>query len=136
MKKISEFAAPIGRMLFTLQFFMAMGTLFGNKAVAGAAAQGFPMPELMAKLAAILALTGALSILLGYKARVGACFIIAFLLPVTFTMHAYWKVEDTSAHSAQLIAFYKNINAIGGALLFVYFGSGPLSLEAYLQKRK
>ena len=42
----------------------------------------------------MLALVGGLSIILGFKARLGAVLIILFLVPVTFMMHKFWDITD------------------------------------------
>ncbi|HEY1196532.1 DoxX family protein [Flavobacterium sp.] len=133
MKKIIILPA---RILFALQFLTAMDTLFGNKAVQGAAASGFPFPELTAKIAALTALSGSVSIILGYKAKIGGLLIAAFLIPVTFSMHAYWNIDEPAMRIQQSISFYKNINAIGGAMIISYFGSGPFSIDSMLKKNR
>jgi putative oxidoreductase len=81
-------------------------------------------------LSGIFALAGGLSVLLGYRARVGAWFIALFLVPVTFMMHKFWAVHDPMMAQIQMIMFMKNVSILGGALLISQFGAGPLSLGA------
>jgi putative oxidoreductase len=76
------------------------------------------------------AIIGALSILLGYRAKVGAWLITLFLIPVTFMMHKFWTVSDPMMAQIQMIMFMKNIAMLVGALLISQFGAGPLSLDA------
>jgi putative oxidoreductase len=78
----------------------------------------------------LLAIIGALSILLGYRAKVGAWLIALFLIPVTLMMHKFWTVSDPMMAQIQMIMFMKNTAMLGGALLISQFGAGPLSLDA------
>ena len=71
-----------------------------------------------------------LSILLGYKARLGAWAIVLFLVPVTFTLHKFWAVADPMMAQMQQVMFMKNLAILGGALLIAHFGAGPVSLDA------
>jgi len=71
-----------------------------------------------------------LSVLLGYRARLGAWLIVLFLVPVSLTMHAFWAVQDPMMRQFQMAMFMKNIGLLGGALLITQFGAGPMSLDA------
>ena len=73
---------------------------------------------------------GGLSILFGYKAKIGAWMLVLFLVPVTFMMHRFWGVSDPQAAQMQMIMFMKNISILGGALLITQFGAGPVSFDA------
>jgi len=77
----------------------------------------------------LLALAGGVSVILGYKARVGAWLLVLFLVPVTLTMHAFWAVQDPMMAQMQQAMFLKNLSMIGGALMIAYHGPGPLSLD-------
>jgi len=78
----------------------------------------------------VVALAGGLSILLGYRAKLGAWLIALFLIPVTLMMHKFWAVTDPMMAQMQMAMFMKNLSMLGGALLITQFGSGPLSLDA------
>lgn len=93
-----------------------------------AASKGVPSPELLVPISGILIVFGGLGIALGLWAKIGALMVIAFLLPVTPIMHDYWTLDDPQARQNQQIHFMKNLALLGGALLILYFGSGPLSL--------
>jgi len=60
---------------------------------------------------------------------VGALLLVLFLVPVTFTMHNFWAVQDPMMALMQQAMFMKNLSMLGGALLIAYFGSGPASLD-------
>src|SRR2546430_10929026 len=81
----------LGRLLFSIIFLLTVTTHFSSKAIEYAAAKGLPYANILVPLSAIIAALGALSIILGYKARFGAWLIILFLIPVTLVMHNFWK---------------------------------------------
>lgn len=120
----------LGRSLFALIFLLSAPGHFSQQTIAFAASQGVPFASLAVPLSGVIELLGGLSIILGYRARVGAWLIVLFLLPVTFAMHKFWGITDPIAAQMQMAMFMKNIALIGGALLISQFGPGPLSLDA------
>jgi putative oxidoreductase len=119
-----------GRVLYSLIFLMAPLSHFAPQTVAYAAASGVPMPGALVPLSGVIALAGGLSVLLGYRAKLGAWLLVLFLVPVTFMMHAFWTVQDPMMHQFQLGNFMKNVSMLGAALLISQFGAGPLSLDS------
>src|SRR5437763_8757287 len=95
-----------------------------------AAQAGVPAPGLLVPLSGVIATLGGLSITLGYKARIGACLIVLFLVPVSLKMHNFWAVTDPMMRGLQMALFMKNVSMLGAALLITHFGAGPLSLDA------
>ena len=120
----------LGRFLFALIFIVAAPGHFSKHSIGHAASQGVPLASLAVPLSGILALAGGLSILLGYRAKVGAFLIALFLVLVTATMHRFWAMADPVMAQMHTIMFVKNIALLGGALLISQFGTGPLSLDA------
>lgn len=90
------------------------------------AASGIPLvlTGLLLVGSILFELAGGLSVLLGYKPRWGAIALIIFLVPTTLIFHTNFAEE------MQVIQFLKNLALIGGLLMVVYFGSGPVSLDA------
>ncbi len=119
----------IGRILFSFIFLRSGFNHFSNESVAYASSQNVPYPSLLVPVSGILAIVGAISIILGYKARIGAWLIVLFLIPVTFMMHNFWTMTDLMAKQMQMAMFLKNISMLGGALLIAYFGAGPFSMD-------
>jgi putative oxidoreductase len=120
----------LGRLLFALIFIMSGPRHFMSQTIAYAAAQGVPMASIAVPLSGLLAILGGLSILLGYRARIGAWLIALFLIGVTPMLHKFWGVTDPMMHQMQFIMFMKNVSMLGGALLISQLGSGPWSLDA------
>src|SRR6202022_3600814 len=120
----------LGRFFFVLLFLMAGANHFSKQVIAFAASQGVPLASIAVPLSGVLALAGGLSILLGYRAKLGAWLIVLFLIPVTLMMHKFWTVQDPMMAQIQMILFMKNVAMMGGALLISQFGAGPISLDA------
>jgi len=124
----------VGRILFALIFVMSAPNHFSAKDVGFAASAGVPFPNVLVPIAGLLALFGGLSVLLGYKAKVGAWLLVAFLVPVTLWMHRFWDVADPQMAQMQMINFMKNLALTGAALYMAFFGAGPLSLDARIAR--
>ena len=120
---------PVARLLFAAIFLMSAPGHFQAGTIAYAAQQGVPFASVLVPLSGILALAGGLSVLLGWHARVGAWLLVAFLVPVTLAMHAFWTVSDPTMRMFQQAFFMKNLAMLGGALGIAYFGAGPVSLD-------
>jgi putative oxidoreductase len=119
----------LGRILFALIFITSGFSHFKAQTIQHAASHGVIMPNFLVPASGVLAILGALSIILGYHTKIGALMIIAFLVPVTLTMHNFWTLSNPQERMIQSIMFMKNISMLGGALLILYFGAGPMSLD-------
>ena len=64
---------------------------------------------------AVLALSG-LSLLLGWKPRLGALATLGFLGAASPVFHDFWNVDDPQQKQADLIQFSKNVALMGAAL--------------------
>jgi putative oxidoreductase len=122
--------ALVGRLLFVLVFLMSGPMHFTSPIIAYAASQGVPLASIAVPFTGLLALAGGLSILLGYRAKIGAWLIVLFLAGVTPMMHKFWVVADPLAHQIQFAMFLKNASMMGAALLITQIGAGPWSLDA------
>jgi len=126
-----RYSVLIGRVLFSLLFVMAGLAHFSSQEIAFAASQGVPLASIAVPMSGIMAVLGGISIALGYKAKWGAALIVLFLIPVTIMMHNFWSVTDPLVAQDQMAHFMKNVSLLGTAFLIFYFGSGPLSLDAW-----
>jgi putative oxidoreductase len=118
-----------GRVLFALIFITAAPRHFSSEGIGHAAQLGVPLATLLVPISGALALGGGLSVALGYRARLGAWALVAFLVPVTFMMHGFWRLSDPVLVHTQQALFAKNISMLSAALLVAYFGSGPISID-------
>jgi putative oxidoreductase len=124
-----RYLALIGRVFFALIFITASPRHFTHEGIQHAADLGVPLASIAVPISGVMALLGGLSIATGYKTRWGAWLLVGFLVPVTFMMHAYWKLHDPAAIHIQQAMFAKNISMLGAALLITQLGSGPISLD-------
>jgi putative oxidoreductase len=128
-----EGAGPVtllSRFLFVLIFLMAAPLNFTSQTIAYAASQGVPLASISVPFAGVISIAGGLSILLGYRAKVGAWLLVLFLAVVTPMLHNFWAATDPMMHQMQFIMFLKNVSMLGGALFISQFGAGPWSLDA------
>ena len=132
-RSITNAIVLIGRFLFAAIFLMSSFGHFSAQTIGYAASQGVPLAQIAVPVSGLIELAGGLSILLGYRAKIGAWLLVLFLVPVTFTMHRFWGISDQQTAQMQMIMFMKNISMLGGALLITQFGAGPTSLDARRQ---
>ncbi len=124
-----KYLVLVGRILFAAIFLIAGPSHFAHKTVAYAAAQGVPLASIAVPVAGVLAIAGGLSVMLGFRARIGAWLLVLFLVPVTVMMHNFWAATDPMMAQMQQVMFLKNLAILGAALMIANFGSGPMSLD-------
>lgn len=130
----TRYLVPLGRAAFAATFVVFAPANFAPESAAWAAQQGVPLARVLVPLAGLISLAGGLSVLLGYRARLGAWLLVLFLVPVTVMMHNFWAMKDPMMAQMQLGFFMGNLSRLGGALLIAHFGAGPLSLDARATK--
>ncbi|MFZ1024807.1 MAG: FAD-dependent oxidoreductase [Limnoraphis robusta] len=123
--KPMKYIPLIGRsFLSTIFLYSAISKIFSFAATQQMIAdRGLPFPALMLLGNIIFQLVGGISLILGYKTRIGACLLIAFLIPTTLVFHNFL------ADPTETTAFLKNLGLIGALLMVSYFGAGPVSLD-------
>jgi len=126
---LARYLAPLGRAMFAAIFLLALPGHFSPGTIQYAASAGVPQAQVLVPLSGILAFLGGLSVLLGYRTRAGALFLLGFLFPVTLAMHPFWTVPDPMIAGMQKAMFLKNLGMMGGALLLLYHGAGPVSFD-------
>jgi uncharacterized membrane protein YphA (DoxX/SURF4 family) len=114
----------IGRVLFVVLFLSsAFGHFTQTDAMMGyAQSRGIPSPKAGVLASGALMSIGALSLLLGVWADLGALLLVIVLLPTAFLMHRFWSETDAEAKQGEMIHFNKDL-ALGGAalMLFAFF---------------
>jgi putative oxidoreductase len=121
----------LGRIfLVVLYLISGFGKIMEPVTTKGAiASTGLPMVPVLYVLAIIFELVGGLSILFGIKARWGATMLIIFTVAASVLFHNFWA-SPPAEMQMQLINFLKNFSIIGGLLLLIAFGPGPISFDA------
>lgn len=128
----------LGRLLFGA-YFIANGIkhfrMLGAITEAAASA-GMPMPHVAAIASGALMILGGLSVMLGLLPRIGCLFLLAFLLPAAFMVHAFWRIDDPAQHALQLSLFLRNLALAGASLALMGAPSPwPLSLSSGRMRR-
>lgn len=114
----------IGRIMFVFLFLSSGLNHFKNRQMMAGYAQskGVPAPMLGVLGSGALQIVGALSVLLGIWADLGALLLFIFLVPTAFMIHSFWKESDPQAKGLEQIQFSKDIALAGAALmLFAFF---------------
>jgi len=114
-----EYAFLAGRLLFG-GFFLGSGIKhFTSMDMMSkyAAGKNVPLPKVAIAVSGLLIILGGLGVILGYHVHYALALIILFLVPVTFSMHAYWMDKDVMAKAANRVNFYKNLALLGACLM-------------------
>ena len=125
----AHFLVPIARAIFAALFVMTAMGQFTPAAIEYAQTAGVPFARLLVPVSGVIATIGGLSVLFGYRAKLGALLILVFIVPVTLVMHDFWTLADPVAQQAQLAMFLRNLAIASGALVVLRFGAGPLSVD-------
>ena len=130
MENIKRYLLLTGRILLSLIFVLSsLSKLSGWEETAGYMAYaGMSMIPLFLVTAIAIELLGGLSILLGFKVKIGAAALVLFLIPVSIIFHDFWTLEGMEAQ-LQKAMFMKNLSIMGGLSLLMFFGAGPFSID-------
>ena len=99
------------------------------------AGEGVPASTIMLGLAMACMVIGAISVLTGFKTRIGALLLLVFLLAATFYFHDFWNMP-AERKGLELTQFLKNSSLIGTMLFLIANGPGPGSLDELLARRR
>ncbi len=130
MNAVTRFAPLLGRILIGQIFLLAGLDKIGkfSQVAAGIAGKGLPLAQVLLATTIIVEVGGALMILLGWRARLGAAALFLWMIPVTLLYHNFWAMDGSQAYINQIM-FQKNLAMMGAMLLIVAFGSGSHSLK-------
>ena len=111
----------LGRILFGGYFIMSGFNHFKMLTMMSeyAKSKGAPVPKLSVAVSGLLLLVGGGSILLNYFPSIGLIALVLFLIPVTFIMHAFWKIQDPTAKMHEMVNFMKNVALLGAVLILL-----------------
>lgn len=131
MRYCCSFIALLGRICLSLIFLALAFHAFTNWNVMVQTVEkmGAPNAQWFLVAGTALMLLGGLSLLIGYKTRIGALLLIVFLVPVTLMMHNFWVAQPDVERDLQFIMFFKNVAILGGLLYVLAYGCGGCSLD-------
>ena len=109
----------LGRAIFGGYFlYNGINHFMHRRNLAGyAGSKGVPKPDLAVELSGAMMIAGGLSLLTGYRPKIGSALITAFLAGVSPQMHAFWKEEDPQRRQGEMVNFLKNIALVGAAMI-------------------
>jgi len=122
----------VGRFLLCLIFVMSgLGKIFDfGGTVEYMRSHGIPWPAFLLIVAIALELVGGISVIIGYWTRAGVLLLLLFLVPVSFSIHDFWTIEDPATQRIEMSLFMKNVSIAGGLIYLLQFGPGRFSLDS------
>jgi len=112
--------------LFLVSAIRSLGAVAGT---AGYLARlGVPMSGVMAWVVVVVEIVGAVMLIAGWRTRIAAWGLVAFVVVATLLAHRFWAV-DPAQYANQLNHFLKNLAVIGGLLLVAAHGPGRLAFD-------
>jgi putative oxidoreductase len=126
MEKSNRYLPLLGRVLIGAPFMLSgLSKLAAHDATVGYIGSiGLPFPQLGWLIAMAVEMGGGALLLIGYRARIVALVVALFTLATAIFFHRNFTDQN------QMIHFLKNIMIVGGLLQIVFFGAGPMSLDA------
>ncbi|MBK7426565.1 MAG: DoxX family protein [Saprospiraceae bacterium] len=88
-------------------------------------------PDLLLVSAITALIIGGICILIGFKASIGAFFLIIYWIPVTFVLYSFWD-DPEPLQRINSTHFMKNLAILGGLLIIMVNGSGKYSVKRLL----
>ena len=102
-----------GYFLFSgFHHFSNLGTMAGY-----AQSKGIPSAKAAVALTGVLLAIGGISVLLNLYTSIGLTALVLFLIPATFMMHQFWKIQDPMVKMGEMVNFTKNLALLGGTLM-------------------
>ena len=130
MEQSNLYLPLLGRGMIGAPFIMSgLGRLMAHDATVGyIGSVGLPLPQLAWVIALLVEIGGGALLVSGFRARLVALVMALFALATALSFHRNFADQN------QMIHFLKNVMLAGGLLQIVYFGAGPLSIDASRQK--
>lgn len=110
-----------GRVLFGLYFVYSGFNHFKNEKmlVGYTMSKGVPYARFLVLLSGAMMMLGGLGFVFGQNLEQAIVLLLAFLVPTTFIMHAFWKGTDEMAKMNDHINFTKNMAIIATLLMML-----------------
>ena len=130
MQNSNRYLPLLGRVMIGAPFMLSgLGKLMAHDATVGyIGSVGLPLPQLAWVIALLVEIGGGALLVSGFRARLVALVMALFALATALSFHRNFADQN------QMIHFLKNVMLAGGLLQIVYFGAGPLSVDASRQK--
>ena len=80
---------------------------------------GLPMAMALVWFGFLLKLIGGVSLLIDYRADIGAIVLIVFTVTATAIFHRFWTYEEPMMRHINKASFFSNIGIVGGLVLLI-----------------
>jgi putative oxidoreductase len=120
---VTNFSAPIGRLLISFMFLMSGLNKAGNYTNTSGWMESMGVSSSILPLVILLEIIGALAIIVGWKTKIAAFLLAGFCFVSALIFHSDFS------NQVEMIMFMKNIAIAGGFLFLVANGAGNYSLD-------
>ena len=129
---LAEMISPFIGRLALAWFFLSdayMRASDWNGTIALMQDKAIPAPAVSLFVALSAMILGGLSLLTGFKTKVGALLLFAFTIASTLLLHNYWQLADAAERMADYQLFIRNVAIAGGLLLLLGIGPGRFAVD-------
>lgn len=129
---LGESIAPLFGRWVLAWFFLTQAynhALDWNSTTLLLAMKSVPAPPVMLLIALTGLVVGSLSLLIGFRTRIGALVLFTITIGGTVTLHDYWRLQAEVARSADFDIFARNVAIAGGLLMLIGLGSGRFGFD-------
>lgn len=126
---MTNFLLLLGRILMSALFLVSSFWHMTNweEALAKTAATGVWRPDFVLSTATLILALGGLSLLFGYKTRVGAALLVIEVLGTAVLFYPFWQPQSDAF--LVLLHFLTRTALAGGLLILLVTGAGVFSLD-------
>ncbi len=129
MNALQVFAAPLGRFLIAIIFFLSGVTKVTQYAGTQGYMEAMGVPGALLPLVILTEVIGGVAIIIGWKTRYAAIALAGFSVLAAVFFHNDFSVQ------AEMISFMKNMAIAGGFLMIFANGPGSYALDNRLKKK-
>ena len=135
LKSLNGVVGALGRVLLCVLFLAAAaGYAFPGltNMAQSVAAQAAPTPKWTIIGGVVLLLVGSFSVVVGYRARLGASLLLGLLVLATYHFHGFtfWTLVNAQARQEQIFHLMTSVSMMGAMLFVISNGAGQMSLDA------
>lgn len=135
LKSLKGIVGALGRVLLCALFLAAAaGYAFPGvmNMAQSVVAQAAPTPKWAIIGGVVLLLVGSLSVVVGYRPRLGASLLLGLLVLATYHFHGFtfWTLVNAQARQEQVFHLVTSLSMMGAMLFVIANGPGQMSLDA------
>jgi putative oxidoreductase len=127
-----------GRFLLGIYFILpGISKITGYEATATYMAEhNVPMIAVLLPITIILQIGLGATMIVGFQGRMTAFLLAGMTILISIYMHNFWDMAEGTERAHETQNFFKNMGITAGLLTLVSLGSGSLSLDSWLAKRR